>query len=198
MCYPGINLSDFQRPIVKSSYPSLIYLGRLKPYKNVDIAIKAFAKVSEKFPRAVFHVAGDGESMISLKLLVQNLNLTGKVIFHGRVSEKKKMELLTKAWLAIQPSSFEGWGITVLEANACGTPVIAAKVNGLIDSVRNPYNGVLVPVNNVSAFIEQIINLYSHSKLRQKMSRNALKWAKQYNWQKSASQFMQVIVKNYN
>src|SRR5207237_10913800 len=102
---------------------------------NIDVAIKAFAKVVRIQKKAKLAIVGEGESYLTLNKLVAELGIKKSVTFHGRVSEEEKVLLLAKSWAAIQPSQMEGWGLTVIEANAAGTPVIASRVNGLQDSV---------------------------------------------------------------
>ena len=187
---PGVTLpfEDF----IKTPHPSFIYMGRLKPYKNIDVAIKAFSTVCKKFPDATLTVAGFGEIIKDLKKQVEKLGLSGRVRILGRVSEKEKVKLLGESWVAIQPSSFEGWGITVLEANACGTPVIASDVPGLRDSVSDGVTGILVPVKDAQALSETMEKLILDKDLRETLSENAGLWAGQFNWEKNADKFLRI------
>lgn len=190
---PGINRADFTTA-AKTAYPSVLYLGRLKPYKNIDVAIRAFAKIASEHPTAKLIIAGEGESMNSLVSLTEHLHLSGRVIFKGKVTDKQKADLLAQSWVALQPSSFEGWGITVLEANASGTPVIASNVNGLKDSVVHRKTGLLVPVKNVDGFSNAMDVMIREQTFRRLLSRNAYNWAKEFSWEKSASQLFTILV----
>jgi cellulose synthase/poly-beta-1,6-N-acetylglucosamine synthase-like glycosyltransferase/glycosyltransferase involved in cell wall biosynthesis/O-antigen/teichoic acid export membrane protein len=194
---PGIDLSSFKKS-KKTSDPSLIYLGRLKPYKNVDVLIKAMPAVLRKYPTAKLNIAGDGESMEDLVKLTKKLRLTKSVIFLGKVSEKEKTKLLAMSWIALQPSSVEGWGITVIEANACGTPVVASNVHGLRDSVINGKTGILVPERNIKEFSKAIITLISTRKDYKKMITDAKEWAQNFSWKQSVHNFSQVIANTLN
>lgn len=189
---PGLSCSNFT-DLEKTSYPSFIYMGRHKHYKNIDIAIRAFKKVLVKYPNARLIIAGDGDNTDSLKNLAVKLGVRKKISFLGRVSELRKVELLAKNWASIQPSSFEGWGITVLEANACRTPVIASRVNGLKDSVVHDKTGILVPLKNVNAFAEAILFLIENPKERKQMSLDAYKWSKKFSWNKTGERFFKII-----
>jgi glycosyltransferase involved in cell wall biosynthesis/O-antigen/teichoic acid export membrane protein len=177
----------------KSKYPSFIYLGRLKSYKNIDVAIKAFKDVSIKRNEARLSIVGEGESMVGLMKLTKKLGVDSKVNFFGKVTDKKKVELLARSWVALQPSQVEGWGITVLEANASGTPVIASKVNGLKDSIVDKKTGVLVEVRNVKALQEAMVKLIDDTKYREKLTKNAIAWSKKFSWSVSASKFEDII-----
>lgn len=190
---PGVNISDRRFP--KTANPSFIYMGRLKPYKNIDIAISAFSEVSKKYPESTLTIAGFGEIINDLKKLTNKLNLTEKVKILGRVSEKEKQKLLSESWVAIQPSSFEGWGITVLEANASGTPVIASNVKGLKDSVIDGETGILVPARDITELSRAMEHLISNTRLREMLSRNAYQWSQRFNWDYAASKFEKVLEK---
>ncbi len=191
---PCVNSNAFSKT-KKTAHPSFIYMGRLKPYKNIDIAIKAFAQVHSQFPKSKLTIAGDGESRGSLSKLVKSLRLKRSVTFTGRISEQKKAQLLAKSWIALQPSSFEGWGITVIEANASGTPVIASKVNGLRDSVIDGKTGILVPVKDPGEMAKAMQMLISKPKKLMQLSRNASEWAKSFDWDNSANTFLSIVYK---
>ncbi len=179
--HPGVEIEKFAQT-EKTQNPSFIYLGRIKAYKNIHIAIKAFARVARKYPTAQFSIVGEGEEQDKLKDLVGELKLGEKVSFLGKVSEKKKAKLLASHWVAIQPSMVEGWGITVIEANACGTPVVASRVNGLTDSVDNRKTGILVTLGSVKEFSDAMQELIENKKLRLALSESAIQWSKKFSW----------------
>ncbi len=190
---PGVDLSSL-KPAEKSEVPTILYLGRLKEYKSVDVLIKAFKKVTEKITDAVLIIAGTGEDEIRLRTLAVTLGLNNKVKFMGKVDDDQKVELLQKAWVFVNPSMMEGWGITTIEAGACATPVVASDVPGLRDSVNNPHTGFLVPYGNVSAFAEKITMLLKDENLREEMSEQGVVWAKNFGWDKSSKYFLSLIV----
>ena len=189
---PGVDHSLF-KPLKKSEKPTILYLGRLKPYKSIDILIRAMSQVTNDISDATLTIAGDGESRMDLEKLVHKLNLQNAVSFAGKVSERVKAELLAKSWLIVQPSKIEGWGITVIEANASGTPVIASDVSGLRDSVNNPHSGYLVPWGQVNKFAKKIELILTDKKGRKKLEKGSQEWAKNFSWEKSAKIFYNTI-----
>lgn len=191
--HPGVDHSKFI-PLGKTEHPSFIYLGRLKPYKNIDMAIVAFSRVVKLFPNTMLYVVGEGESLHLLKKLTVDLKIESNIRFYGKVSESKKAELLAKSWVAIQPSMVEGWGITVIEANASGTPVIASDVNGLRDSVVDSQTGVLVEPKNPDAIASAMIDFILDKTYRGIISKQAYVWSQSFNWDNSAEIFYRVIV----
>lgn len=195
---PGIDIKPVDKTIKKTKHPSILYLGRLKPYKNVDIAIKSFNKVLEKFPNAILNIAGEGDCEQSLKDLAKNLNIEKSVIFHGRVDEEiTKPKLFKQSWVMIQPSSFEGWGITVIEANQMGTPVVASDIPGLRDSVLNGKTGILVRPKSIKQFSHALIKLIKNNDLREKMSLAGVERAKKFNWSENTNIFLSAIHRYY-
>jgi glycosyltransferase involved in cell wall biosynthesis len=190
--YNGIENAMFS-PAKKTPYPSFVFVGRLKPYKNIDVCIKAFSQIVRKHERAILHIVGQGESQHMLQQLTIRLGLADHVIFHGWISEQKKARLLAQSWTMIQPSQVEGWGITVIEANASGTPVIASNVNGLKDSVVDGQTGILVEPRDVSNLAWAMQKLITDTSLRLTMSMNAYAWSKKFTWDKSARSFISVL-----
>lgn len=185
---PGINATEYKKQ-KKTSYMSVLYLGRLKPYKNIDVAIKAFAEVLKSQKNAVFYIAGVGESLNSLRKLVDELNISGSVKFLGRVSEEEKSDLLSSCWIMVQPSMIEGWGITVIEANASGTPVVASDVNGLRDSIVDGVTGILVKPGDSNEMAEKILLITNKKRTLNKFSNEAYSWSKKFSWELSANRF---------
>ncbi len=175
-----------QAKIRKSKNPTILYLGRWKKYKRIDLLIEAFEIVKKKIKNAELWLAGDGDWKINKKI--------DSVRIFGKVSNQKKKELLTKAWVFVNPSMKEGWGITVIEANACGTPCIAYDVPGLRDSIVDGETGLLVKENgDVKALAKAIIKVLEDEKLRKKLSKNALKYSRKFSWDKSAKEFLRII-----
>ena len=178
----------------KSSYPQVVYLGRVRPYKKVDHLIKATKLIldSEKVTDVKLVVAGMGDYRKLKKLMVEH-NVCDFVDFYGRVSEKEKIALLDRSWVYVTASCREGWGLTVTEANACGTPAVAYNVPGLRDSIIDGKTGILVDGGNVDALAEAIVCVLQDTCLRLRLSENALKYAKELSWEKTAEQFITVL-----
>lgn len=164
----------------KSATPLILYLGRLQYYKSINVFIKLARDLSKKYPKSSFVIAGEGEELTKLKAYAHRIQ--APVTFLGKVSEEEKVKLLQKAWVMVNPSSMEGWGLTVIEANACGTPVVASDVPGLRDSVKKDYSGLLAKYGDVNDFEVKVASLLKDKKLRNQMAINALKWAKLFNW----------------
>lgn len=190
--HSGVDLHSLV-PGPKAQQPLVLYVGRLKHYKSVDVLLRAFAKVLEQVPNAKLIVAGDGDERNNLEQLAITLKITGSASFQGRITEPEKIALMQQAWVFVNPSRMEGWGITTIEANACGTPVIASDVPGLRDSVLPLKAGHLVEYGNADAFAEQIIHVITQGTKLQEMSCQSVKWASSFNWDSSANKSLALL-----
>jgi len=161
----------------------IVYLGRLRKYKCVHFLIRAMKLVRERVPGARLVVVGDGPYRKTLESLAANLGLAGAVEFRGHVSEDEKVRLLSQASVAGNPSPKEGWGLTVVEANACGVPVVASRSPGLVDSVRDGETGILVEHGSVEQLAAKLVEVLVDKGLRARLSAGAIQWAGRFNWE---------------
>jgi glycosyltransferase involved in cell wall biosynthesis len=133
---PGVDHQVFTpEPAEKSRDPEVLYVGRLKVYKGADLAIRAFAEVRRWCPTAHLTIVGRGPEEVRLVELTRRLGLGESVTFAGFVPEADLPPLYRRAWVHVQPSQAEGWGYTVIEAAACGTPTVAFPCGALPESV---------------------------------------------------------------
>lgn len=179
----------------KTTYPTITYFGRLKKYKSVNNVIDAFKIIEKEFSEARLNIVGSGDYRPELEKLVAKYGLGNKVKFFGYVSDEEKVKLLTESYCVINPSLKEGWGITNIEANACGTPVISANVPGLKDSVQVGKSGVLYTYGNIDELAEYIKMIINDDEYRARLSLSSIEWAKQFSWDESAKQMVQLLQK---
>jgi glycosyltransferase involved in cell wall biosynthesis len=172
--------------VPKTKHPSIGYFGRLKKYKSVDHLVRAFAKVRREIPDAELVIIGRGDFQPELARLAGELNLTDATRFTGFVPSEEKRRLLEELWVVVNPSMKEGWGIVNVEANACGTPAIAADSPGLRDSVIDGYNGRLYPYGNIDVLAERLIEILRNDAERERLRTNAIEFARSLTWEKSA------------
>lgn len=170
----------------RSPYPLFAYLGRLKRYKRVDLIIQAFARLGD--PRARLEIAGAGDYRPALERLAESLDLGDRVRFLGRISEEDKLALMRRAWALAFTSPKEGWGITNLEAAACGTPVVASNSPGIRESVRDGETGYLVPHGDVEALAAAMSRLAASPSLVDTLGRAGRRFAEEFTWERSADE----------
>ncbi len=188
--HPGIDAHAYTPgpPGSRSAQPVFLYIGRLRRYKGVEFAIRAAALAREKRPELRLVIAGSGEDQRRLERLVAELDAAETVRFLGRVSEAEKLGLLRQAWANIFPSCREGWGITNVEAAACGTPSLAADSPGLRDSVRHGETGYLVPHGHPAALAARMLELAGDSALVERLGGGARRFAERLSWDRTADE----------
>jgi glycosyltransferase involved in cell wall biosynthesis len=179
--------------VPQSPTPLIAYFGRLKKYKSVDHLLHALPSVLGEVPSLRVLVIGEGDDRGRLEAIAKDYGLSGAVEFTGFVSEEKKIELLQQIWFKVTTSSKEGWGLTVLEANACGTPVLASNVPGLRDAVRDGETGLLYTYGDTKDLAEKMLRLLTDEGLRRRMAAQALEWAKKFDWDDAARKTLSVI-----
>jgi glycosyltransferase involved in cell wall biosynthesis len=173
--------------------PTLLFLGRLKRYKGIDLIFRACAKLTQEGLGVRLLVAGRGDDETRLTSLRGRLGLEDVVEFLGFVSEEEKLQLLRRSWIHVLTSPKEGWGITNVEAAACGTPTVASDSPGLRDSVRHGDTGLLVPHGDVDARASALGRLLQDDELRATMGRSARGFAESLSWDASAQRFRTVL-----
>jgi glycosyltransferase involved in cell wall biosynthesis len=179
--------------VPRSPTPLIGYFGRLKKYKSIDHLLQALPLVLSRHPGLRTLIVGEGDDRPRLEALARELGVDRNVEFTGFVDEQRKVELLQQMWAKVTTSSKEGWGLTVLEANACGTPVIASDVPGLRDAVKKDETGILYPYGNVDELAARIVQIISDEPLRMRLAANALSWAGEFSWDVAARRTLEVI-----
>lgn len=173
--------------------PTILVLGRVEFYKRIDLVLRAVAKLREEIPSLQLVVVGDGRARTSLQRLAAELGIQECTLFTGFVSDEDKVAYIRRCHLVVNTSEKEGWGLTVLEANACGLPAVASDVPGLRDAVRHGETGLLVPHGNVEQLTISIRRLLLDAPLRQRLGDAAVRWAAQFSWDKAAADTLEVV-----
>jgi glycosyltransferase involved in cell wall biosynthesis len=179
----GIDHPKFDVAVGVPRKDCVAYLGRLEVYKNVDIMLRACAELVERFPDLEVLVIGRGVSREPLESLAKDLNIEDRTRFTGFVSDEERDRLLSGARVCVCPSEKEGWGLTIIEANALGVPVVATDADGLRDSVRDGETGFLVENRDVAGFRERIAQLLEDDALATRMSKAAVEWSRTFDWE---------------
>jgi glycosyltransferase involved in cell wall biosynthesis len=171
----------------RAATPTFLYVGRLKRYKGIGFAIQALALARRHRPDLRLDIAGTGDHRAELEQVASRLGLDRAVVFHGFTSEERKIDLMRSAWANVFPSPKEGWGITVIEAAACGTPSLASESPGLRDSVRHGETGFLVPHGDVESLAARMIELADSPMLVARMGERARRFAEGLTWERTAA-----------
>jgi glycosyltransferase involved in cell wall biosynthesis len=184
----GLNFEPLAKLGEKTTNPVVVYAGRLTRAKRPDHAVRAFGIVKEKVPDAELWIMGRGNLENKLR------KMAGEgVRFLGLTSNEERRELIKKAWVLVNPSVREGFGLNVIEANALGTPSVSYDVPGLRDSIRHYETGILVKSGGIDALAEAITLVLTNHDIKKRLSENALVYSKSFSWDKVAGEFMNVI-----
>ena len=175
--------------VAKYEQPTILYLGRIKKYKSIQHLIAAFKIVRETLPDSRLMVVGDGDYLPSLQKEAVALGLKDAIEFPGFVPSEDKVTRMRRAHVAVLPSLKEGWGLTNIEANSVGTTVVAARVPGLRDSVKEGVSGFLYEYGNIPELAETLLRILQDADLRQELEQGARTWAETFNWDSAAKKF---------
>ncbi len=198
----GVDTSLYNTSVPSPSQDGMIvgYLGRIKKYKSVDHLITSFAKIAAEFPNVELLIVGDGDNVDDLKAIAQKTGFSSRITFTGKVSETEKVEHVRRMTFLVNPSAKEGWGLTVIEANACGKTVIAADVPGLRDSVVDNRTGLLYRYGDTDLLAEKIKLLLSNEQLRRRLESEAITWSANFTWDIAADKmehFLERVVSEH-
>ena len=170
-------------PVPLASTPTVLTLGRMVSAKRTELLVDAVAALAGV--RLI--VAGTGPGLGAVRARVQARRIADRVELRGFVDEEEKVRLLQTAHVIASASEKEGWGLTVLEAAACGTPAVATDVPGLRDAIRDGETGLLVPSGDVGALSAALGRVLGDPALRARLGATAIRLAARHDWDTTAA-----------
>ncbi len=179
----------------KNKFPTLIFVGRLTRQKGIEDAILVTSILKKSFPRICLWVIGRGQDRYVryLNELIKKSSLEQNVKLWGFVEDDEKNKLLEKSHVLISPSAKEGWGLTVHEAGARGTPSVTYNVEGLREVVIPGKNGLLSKTNTPGDMAKSVELLLSDKKKYEQMQQGAIEERKKFTWQATYNNFKSII-----
>ncbi len=175
---PGVD-TDLFKPATKTEEPSMVYFGGLRPYKRPEHVLVALRLLLNRGHHAHLTIVGDGPSFPILKRLSKELALDKEVTFTGKVSDKQLAGILSSSWVNLHCSMSEGWGLSVMESAAAGTPTVAYRVPGINETVIDGKTGTLVTDGDVISLSWEVERIF---KQRDNLLRSARLHAEKYSW----------------
>jgi glycosyltransferase involved in cell wall biosynthesis len=185
----------------QAAAPTIVCVGRLVPHKRLHLLIEAIPGLVARHPGLVVHIVGDGPDRERLAARATELGVgqgtgaSGATLrWHGFAAAATRDALLSSAWLTVNPSHGEGWGLSVLEANALGVPAVAFRVPGLRDAVRDGETGWLVdsPARLGDA-LDAALARMADPLAAARMRATARRWAAGFTWETSAAMLAAII-----
>ncbi len=173
--------------------PYVLYLGRLKRYKGIELVLDAFGEIRTKLDDVRLVIAGDGDHRGALEGKCRSMGLEAEVTFAGNVPEEEKIRLYREASLVMNTSEKEGWGLTNIEAQACGCPVVATDSPGLRESVVDGKTGYLVRGREKGALARRAIEILADPALRSKLSDGGRRWVSRFTWERAAAETLALM-----
>ncbi|MBV9121156.1 MAG: glycosyltransferase family 4 protein, partial [Chloroflexi bacterium] len=195
----GIDLEWWQRPVkpverFADGRPNILFLGRLENRKGLKYLIRAFEQVRREIPRARLIVAGDGRLRAGFERYVWSHDLEGDVFFTGFIQPDERPRYFATADVYCAPSTGqESFGIVLLEAMACGRPIIASNIDGYREVVTNRREGLLVPVRDSDSLASALVELLASPSRRQELAEEGLRTVQEYSWDKVARHILDYI-----
>lgn len=177
----------------------ILFVGRLAEKKGVSYLIKAMPGVLKEIPNAHLVIIGSGSEEKRLKGLTKKLGLEEKISFLGKIPNEELPQYYNLSDVFVAPSiqakkgDTEGLGVVLLEAIACGTPVIGTNIGGISDIIKNNQTGLLVEQKNSEQLGEAVIKLLENKKIRKQLIKNAQKHIKDiFSWEVVSEKFKKI------
>lgn len=181
----GINVSEFAPEIKEFDGKSILFVGRFVYRKGLHLLLETMREVVKENKEAKLTIAGTGYLGHILKLFVKTLNLQKNVSIKENPEKSKLIELYQKSNVFLMPSIFgESFGIVLLEAMASKTPVVATNQGGIKEVIKHRQTGLLVKKDKIKELTENVTILLNDKELSKKLSSNAYREVKRYDWSK--------------
>lgn len=181
--HPGID-AVFSPGGERSPTPLLVAVGRLVAVKDFGRLIDVAARVRESVPDLELVIVGEGYERDELEARVRDLGAEDWIDMPGRINDRDLIDLYRRAWAVASASSREGWGMTLTEAAACGTPAVATRISGHQDAVIDGRSGLLA--SDDREMVEHLVGVLTDETLRGRLQQGALDWASQLTWDTTA------------
>lgn len=197
----GVDIEKFttiKRDSLKSNLDAecvILSVGRLVSIKGISYLIQSMAQILLRFPKAKLVICGDGPEKEKLKRIAKELSISEHIIFMGYIPHNELIQYYTSADVFILPSIEiegykEGLGVVLIEAMACGTPVIGTSIGGITDIIEDGYNGLLIAEKSPDDIANKTIRILADKEYAEKLKQNALiTVSSKYSWSRIAEEF---------
>ena len=187
---PGVDLELFH-PGEKTKNVQLLYFGGLRKYKRPEYAIKAYEDLHNEIKNLKLIVTGNGPLLDKMRDNVKDKNYN--IDFLGKIDYDELAKTIRESWVNLHFSVTEGWGLSIMESSASGTPSVAFKVPGVVETIKDGYNGYLL--KDINDFKDRILYIIKNEEM---FSENSRKFAENFTWDKTSELWYELLNKNKN
>lgn len=187
---PGIDPS-FSPGGTKARHPLVVAVGRVTPVKRFHLLVDAVAPLKATHPELRVEIVGEGFERVALQERIDAAGGHDWIILRGFVTNDEIVDLYRRAWVLASTSAREGWGMTITEAAACGTPAVVSRIGGHRDAVVDGETGMLVETSDMTPALDRILK---DAELRERLSAAARRRAEAFTWEATAAGTLQVLV----
>ncbi len=184
----GVDTEFFKPPPRKNvgSEINFLFVGRIIKIKNLPFLLSGFSEIVKRGRKAVLHIVGDGEEKEKIEKLAKEFRIEQKVKFYGHLYREELLKIYQIADVFVIVSEYDNFPNVVLEAMACGLPVIATRVGGVTKQVRNGETGFLIPLNDVNSLVEKMDFFVKSPDKILEMGKKARKFVcENFSWEKT-------------
>lgn len=174
----------------RAQHPLVVAVGRLAPVKRFDELVRAVAVARRRVPDLRLEIVGSGPTEAAVCSAIRDVGGDGWVTLHGQVAHADLVDVYRRGWIVASASLAEGWGLTLTEAAACGTPAVATDIRGHRSSVVDGVTGVLAPLERLGDAIADVLEQHDR---RGALGVAALDRARTLTWDASAEGILQAL-----
>lgn len=195
--HPGVDASEFvpaardasvRRRLGWREGPVVLTVGRLQRRKGQDMMIRALGAIGAELPNLLYAIVGDGEDLERLRALARDEGVEDQVLFMGALSDEELVECYQQCDLFVLPNreiegDIEGFGMVLLEAQACGRPVVAGASGGTAETMREGKTGFVIPCDEPTALAELVVDLIKEPERLDTLGAEARRWVEtRFDW----------------
>ena len=198
----GVDIERFSncyQKIALNGDPSILFLARPTKLKGIDVLIRAIAKLKFELPNLRLHIVGNYQKTNEfVKILIKEEKVEKNVVFHGEANSLLVPSYFKSANLFVNPSRYEGFGITILEAMASGIPIIASNIKSFNEILIDRKSALFFRPMDTDDLSKAILTLYKDPNLGKQLSQRALKDVMKYSWSSVAQKYLSLYRSLYN
>jgi glycosyltransferase involved in cell wall biosynthesis len=187
---PGIE-AKFAPGGRRSEVPLVVAVGRLVPVKRFDLMIEGLVELKRRQPELRAVIAGEGYERPALDQLIRSHHAESWLSLPGHVTDDELIDLYRSAWAVASTSLREGWGMTVTEAGACGTPAVVSRISGHLDAVVDGRTGLFF--DDAPGLVDALDAVLGDEVLRKQLSEGALEFSTRFSWDNAARGALAVL-----